>query len=231
MSQRYPYWSGKKGDQIIMLQNCLAAWPTIGPTLGFTPVQVTAFTLLLTEFLAVLNEVDQAQFAMKAVTEWRNLVLYGPLTNKPAPPPPGLTTPAEPTVNGGFFEQLKQWRSQILAATDYTEAIGEALSLIGPMMPNRNPNDAEPDFRVTTSTDYWVNFKGSLQGFRAVQVQYQRKGTAMWENVGVLVNTPGGLQITPATPGAAEAGVVRCVFIDDNQLIGNYSPNYPVTIS
>ena len=231
MGQRNPYWPAKKGDQIIMLSNCLAAWPTIGSMLEFTTEQVREFRMLLTEFLAVLNQVDQCQFAVKAVVEWRDEVIYGPETNMTAPPSPGLTTPTTPTVNGGFFEQLKRWRSQIMISTNYTEAIGEALGLLGPMVPNRNPNDAQPDFRVITATDYWVNLNGSLQGFDAVDVEYQRKGTANWENIGYLTKTPGGLQITPTTPGTAEIGMIRCRFVAKNETVGSYSPNYSITIS
>ena len=231
MSQHYFWWPKRKGDQVIWLYNCLAVWPTLGTTMGFTPAQVSALSQLLLEMVTVMNEVDQAKLAMKAVNEWYNVVFYGPETNKTAPASPTVTTPATPTVNEGFFEQLKGWRMQVMASPNYNESIGEALGFVGPEKQSLNPADAEPDFRVSTSTDYWVNFKGSLQGFRAVQVQYQRKGTANWENVGVLVRTPGGLQISPATPGTAEAGVVRCIFIDDNEPVGNYSPSYPVTIS
>ena len=231
MSQRSPYWSGKKGDQIIMLSNCLAAWLTIGPKLGFSGGQVAEFSQLLTEFLAVLNEVDQCQYAMRAATEWRNEVLFGPETNKTAPASPTITTPTAPTINGGFFEQLKRWRSQIMVSADYTEANGEALGLIGPIMPSRNLNVAQPDFRVVPATDYWVNFNGSLQGFDAVDVEYQRKGGTNWENFGYLTKTPGGLQITPTTAGTAEIGMIRCRFVKKNETVGNYSPSYSVTIS
>ena len=231
MPQHYPWWPERKGDQIVWLYNCLAVWPGVGPAMGFTPAQVSALSQLLLEMVTVMNEVDQCQVAMKAVNDWKNTVVFGPETNKTAPNSPLIATPGTPTINGGFFQQLKGWRMQVMASVDYTDAVGEALGFVGAEKQSLNPADAEPDFRVSTSTDYWVNFKGSLQGFRAAQVEYQRKGTITWDNVGVLVRTPGGLQIAPATPGVAEAGVVRCIFIDDNQPVGNYSPSYPVTIS
>lgn len=231
MPQHYPWWPERRADQIVWLQNCIAVWPTIGRSMGFPDSQVAAFTQLLLEMVTVLNEVDQCQVAMKAVNDWRNAVVFGPETNERAPASPTITTPTAPTSNGGFYEQVKRWRMQVLASDAYTEANGEALGIIGAIVPSRNPNDAQPDFRVVASTDYWVNLNGSLQGFDSVNVEYQRKGTANWENVGYLTKTPGGLQITPATPGTAEVGMVRCRFVEKNEVVGNYSPNYPVTIS
>lgn len=231
MPQHYPWWSRTKADQIVWLYNCMAVWPSIGPTLGFTPAQVTAFSLLLMEMVTVMNETDQCQVAMKAVNDWREAVIYGPEDGKPAPPSPTITTPAQPTINGGFFSQLKRWRGQVMSSADYTTAIGEALGFVGPVKQSLNPGLAQPNFQVVTETDYWVNFKGSLQGFDAIKVEYQRKGVATWENIGFLTKTPGGLQITPAVPDSAEMGMVRCVFVAKNEVIGNYSPNYPVTIS
>ncbi len=231
MSQRYNYWPQRKGDQLIWLYNCLAVWPSLGPALGFTPAQVTAFTLVLTQMIAMINETDQCQIAMKAINDWREQVFYGAMDGKEAPPPPSITTPSTPTANNGYFDQLKQVRLQALASPDYTTAIGEALGFVGPEKQPLNPALAEPDFKVVASSDYWVNFKGSLQGFDAVKVDYQRKGTANWENIGFLTRTPGGLQITPTVPGTAETGVVRCAFVEDNETVGQYSPNYPVTIS
>jgi len=231
MSQHYPYWPERKADQIVWLYNCMAVWPTLGPALGFTPAQVAAFNLLLTEMVTVMNEVDQCQVAAKAVTDWRNTVIFGPETNKTAPASPTVTTPAAPTINGGFFAQLKRWRGQVISSPDYTTAIGEALGFVGLQKQSLNPGFAEPNFKVATATDYWVNFNGSLRGFDAVKVEYQRKGVANWENIGFLTKTPGGLQITPTAPGTAEIGMVRCVFVSKNQTVGQYSPNYPVTIS
>ena len=48
---------------------------------------------------------------------------------------------------------------------------------------------------------------------------------------GPATKTPGGFTITPATPGAAEAGHIRGVFIKKNEEYGNYSADYPVTVS
>lgn len=231
MSQHFSWWPGRKADQIVWLNNCLVVLVTAGPALGFTPAQNLALTLLLTDFLAVLNGVDQCQFAMRAINEWKKETLYGAETNKPVPAPPTITSPEPPTAQGGFFLQLKRWRGLVLASPNYTNAIGEALGFVGQQKNSFNPELATPNFKVTTSSDYWVNFSGSLQGFDAVNVDYLRKGGASWTNIGFLTKTPGGLQITPAAEGTAEMGMVRCVFIRKNQIVGNYSPNYPVTIS
>jgi hypothetical protein len=49
--------------------------------------------------------------------------------------------------------------------------------------------------------------------------------------VAFLTNTPGSFQITPANPNQPESGVIRAVYIKKNAEYGNYSANYPVTVS
>ena len=115
MPQHYPWWPERKGDQIVWLYNCLAVWPGVGPAMGFTPAQVSALSQLLLEMVTVMNEVDQCQVAMKAVNDWKNTVVFGPETNKTAPNSPLIATPGTPTINGGFFQQLKGWRMQVMA--------------------------------------------------------------------------------------------------------------------
>jgi len=64
----------------------------------------------------------------------------------------------------------------------------------------------------------------------ALRVEYARKGGS-FSPVAFLTNTPGGFQITPETPGEPETGHVRAVFIKKNEEYGNYSADYPVTVS
>lgn len=231
MSQHTFWWPGRKSEQVLWLSNCLAAWPSVGPTLGYSPAQVSEFSLLLMEFLSVIREVDQSQIAMKALNEWRDQVLYGDETNMSVNAAPMIVSPATPTINGGFFNQLKRWRMQIMALPQYSTAVGDALGLIGAEKSRLTPDLIVPQFKISSSTDFWVNFVGSMQGFAAVNVDYLRNGYEDWETMGYLTRTPGKLQFRPAIPNTPETGVIRCSFVSNNQRIGNYSPSYAVTIS
>ena len=69
-----------------------------------------------------------------------------------------------------------------------------------------------------------------MQGMDALRVEYA-PNDGQFTNVAFLTNTPGGFQITPQTPGQPEAGRIRCVYIKRNAEFGNYSADYPVTVS
>ena len=49
--------------------------------------------------------------------------------------------------------------------------------------------------------------------------------------VGFLTKTPGVVQISPNVPGDPESGRIRARYIQSNNPIGNYSAEYPVTVS
>jgi hypothetical protein len=87
-----------------------------------------------------------------------------------------------------------------------------------------------PNLKTATSTGYWVNLSGSMQGMDALRVEYAPKGGA-FKTVAFLTNTPGGFQITPLAAGQPETGHIRAVFIKKNAEFGNYSADYPVTLS
>jgi hypothetical protein len=64
----------------------------------------------------------------------------------------------------------------------------------------------------------------------ALRVEYAPKG-GNFSTVAFLTTTPGGFQITPGTPGQPEKGHIRAVYIKKNEVYGNYSADYPVTVS
>ena len=64
----------------------------------------------------------------------------------------------------------------------------------------------------------------------ALRVEYQPNG-GKFATIAFLTKTPGGFQLTPTNPNQPEKGMIRCVFIKKNAEFGNFSPNYPVTVS
>lgn len=209
---------------------CAAAWPTTGVSLGYTNAKVTEFSQLLAEFLSILTEVDNCQSVMKAVNEWRDEVVYGAETNKTAPESPQFVNPTAPTINGGYFAQLKRWRGSIMSNPDYTQAIGEALGFVGQEKPGRTPAATTPNFTVKPEMNYSFALKGSMQGFTAARVQYKPKN-GDWTDVGFIQSSGGMININPITQGVPQSGHVRVIFVEKNQNYGNFSPDYPVTLS
>ena len=122
-------------------------------------------------------------------------------------------------------------RDQIVAAPGYTLAIGEDLGIVGPETSKPAPDSLVPELTAKTSTGYWVNLSGSMKGMDALRVEYSRDGSETFQTVAFLTNTPSGFQISPQTPNQPEKGVIRAVYIKKSEEVGQYSANYPVTLS
>ena len=134
------------------------------------------------------------------------------------------------TCTLGTVTQFFALRDLIVAMPGYNVGIGEDLGIVGSTVPPASPVSLAPDLKAVTSTGYWVNLSGSMKGMDALRVEYAPKG-GNFTTVAFLTNTPAGFQITPANPNQPEMGQIRAVFIKKNADFGNYSANYPVTVS
>ena len=131
----------------------------------------------------------------------------------------------------GIIDKFREHRELIVASPGYTTAIGEDLMIVAPETEERGEGDVTPNLKITTDTGYKVAVAGSMQGMDALRVEYQRKGSDAWNIAAFLTKMPGEFTITPATPSQPESGRIRAVFIKKNTEFGNFSPEYPITVS
>jgi len=194
------------------------------------PAEISAINDLCDTFVGVVNATDQRRASMQSMVAWRDEILFGEPEGGPAPEPPAFPAVTFPAATLGTVPQFFSVRDRIVSAKGYTLAIGEDLGIVGPEMSQLNPDNVAPSLKPTTSAGYWVNLSGSMQGMDAMRVEYAPKG-GNFTTVAFLTNTPGGFQITPANPNQPEMGHIRAVFIKKNAEFGNYSADYPVTVS
>lgn len=225
------WWPGTMSDQAVLMQNFSVKISGYATVLGLTPVQVTAAQGLCTAFVESFNSTEQCRATMAALTQWRDEVFNGQPEGQPIPPAPVFPVIGNVEYTRGVVKQFFELRDRIVAAAGYTQAIGEDLGIVGAEVSRPAPGSVMPELRATTSTGYWVNLAGSMQGMDALKVEYSRDGGNNFTTVAFLTNTPGGFQITPATPNQPEKGVVRAIYMKRNGEIGRYSANYPVTVS
>lgn len=229
--RRKTWWPGTMSDQATLMQNFLAKIPNYGTVLGMTAAQVTAAQGLCSAFIGAFNATEQCRASMAAMTQWRDEVFSGEPVGAAIPAPPVFPVVEEVAYTRGTIKQFFDVRDRILAAAGYTQAIGEDLGIIGPEVSRPAPGAIVPELRTETSTGYWVNLSGSMQGMDALKVEYSRDGGASFTTVAFLTNTPGGFQITPQNPNQPEKGFVRAIYVKRNEEVGRYSANYPVTVS
>ncbi|MGD9562941.1 MAG: hypothetical protein AB7F88_12925 [Pyrinomonadaceae bacterium] len=217
-------------EQLVLMQNFQSKISVYGTTLGLTPAQVTAGQDLCAAFIGAVNSTELAKTTMQAMTQWREEILNGEQTGK-TPQAPVFPVVGATTYPVGVVKSFIKLRDQIVASPSYTQAIGEDLGIVGAETGKPVLEFIMPDLKAATSTGYWVNLSGSMQGMDALRVEYSRDGGTTFQTVAFLTNTPGGFQITPQNPALPEKGVIRAVYIKRNAEIGNYSANYPVTLS
>lgn len=225
------YWFGETIDeQKNTVQNLSAKLPQYQAALALTNQEVADVQLLCAEFIATLNEVGNCAVSMKALTEWRNDVVYGEFTDKAAAAPPQFLQVPTPTVKSGIVAQLKMFRDGCLAKPGFTTEMGEDMGLLGQQISPRPPSQITPAFKVSAGENFTVTLNGNMQGFTAARVEYRTNG-GTFAPIGFIQNSGGSVAVPTPTDVKPQAGEVRAVFVKQGQPYGNYSPNYSVVVS
>jgi len=229
MARSY-WWATTLSAQVLLIQNFIAKLPGYATTLGLTPAQVTAATTLCDSIVSAIDVTNQCRATMQAVTNWRDLVLYGQPKGKGA----GIA-PVFPDLNGstyerGLVDQFFELRDQIVASSGYTLAIGEDLGIVGTESSNLVPAETTPELKTVSASTNYVTITGSMQGMPVMRVEYATKGQT-YGNVAIITNLPATIEIPKVNPNNPEVGTIRTIFMKKNADFGNYSPNYDVTLT
>jgi hypothetical protein len=224
------WWPGSMPDQLVLIQNFVKKIAGYAVPLAFTPAQIAAAEALCEAFIGAFSSTEQCKTTMQAMTQWRDEVFYGEPFGTPAPAAPVFPVIGVVTYTRGVVKEFFDLRDLIVASPGYNVGIGEDLGIVGAEIAPIAPDLVSPNLKASTSAGYTVNLAGSMQGMDAMRVEYAPKG-GNFTTVAFLTNTPGGFQITPANPNNPETGHIRAVFIKKNADFGNYSADYPVTLS
>ena len=195
--------------------------------LGLSPAQVAAIEAVCDAIIEGFNITEQCKATMRAMTAWRNDLLYSESTTVPVAAPPEFAVYSAPPVTAGVVNQFFQFRDMVIALPGYSRSIGQALGIIGAQQTRPAPEEVAPEIKPVTSTGGWVNITGSMQGMDALRVEYAPRD-GEFRPVAFLTNTPSGFQITPADPDKPEAGFIRTIFIRKSADYGRYSAICPV---
>lgn len=224
------WWPTTIGDQSMLVLNFQNKIGGYAAVLGLTAAEVTAAETLCDSIVGSMSFTEGSRMTMLAVTQWRDIVLYGEPEGGNAPAPPVFSSGGAPAYKVGSVKLFFQLRDRIVSSPGYTTAIGEDLGLIGPENTERPASELTPNLRPTVTNGNYVNLAGSMQGMDALRVEYAPRG-GQFSTIAFLTKTPGGFQITPTVVNQPETGMIRAVFIKKNEDYGNFSPNYPVTVS
>lgn len=224
MPRKY-WWSNALPLQLGTVTNILATIPTYGPILGMTQAEIDRIILICETYIAVYNYADTTKAASKATNEWRDNCFEGPETKDLAEPP----APATFTMPVGAFTNivgaLKKERDQIVEMDNFTDAIGEAMGLLGEETSNVNPGDLVASLTsVTAKPGSVVEVKFSLQGQSSMALQYRLKGEVSWKPAGDPTSSPYLHVLAPQVPDTPELREYRGILQKKNVQVGSPSP-------
>lgn len=224
------WWPNTLAAQILLIQNFLAKITSYESTLGWKPDQVAAAIALCNAIIAAIDVTNQCRAAMQAVTNWRDIVLYGEPKGTPGPKAPVFPLIDGSIFNRGLVDQFFELRDQIVASNGYSLAMGEDLGIVGAEHAGKVPADTTPELKTVSASSNVVTITGSMQGMPAMRVEYAAKGQT-YGSVAVITNLPAQITVPMANPNVPQLGTIRTIFIKKNADYGNYSPNYDVTLA
>ena len=232
--QRLDWFPTTRPKQQVMFDNVKAKIAGYEAVLPLSAAQVARIELICDTFIGVFNFVEQTRATTQLLTGWQDLIFTaeGGTPGEPVPDAPEFKTFTPPVgAFVGIFQEFRQLRDDIVNAPGYHAGIGADLMIVAPEGEEVDLNDLDASAELTTLTGYIVRAEGSLQGMDAMRFDYQRKGASGWTQVAYATKLPIEFTITPQTPGEPETGVIRVRLMKNNQVVGEFSPNYPITIS
>jgi hypothetical protein len=227
---RGKWWPASMPAQRAKMLNFKGKIGTYEAQLNWTPVQTTAAQTLCDAYMHAYDFADSVESSAEAVTNWRNNVFRGKPQGGAIPPAPVVPvgTPNPGTL--GVVTQFFELRDEILANKGFTEAMGEDLEILGPIIADAIEEDVVPALTFVVKNGYRVDIIGSMKKNPQIRIEWRAKGSDNWVLLTFLTNLPAEVIVTPGTPGEPQSGHIRAVFYRKNQEYGVFSPDYPLTV-
>lgn len=222
------YVAKNEGDLVIQLNDHAAGVSTHGATVGLSAGEITqAATDAATASMAV-NGQSLYQSKGEEWTEYKRLILYGPLNT----PLPGQPTP--PTVGtvplgalAAIVARFRQRADRIKAHPAYTPAIGEDCRIVAPV--GGPPGTQKPVLQGVSETAFAVRLTFAMQGHDQIEI-YSKRGTETeWTLITTDTSSPYVDGRDPLVAGQPEVRQYRARFKDNDLPVGDWSDVISVT--
>jgi hypothetical protein len=198
---------------------------TFAATLALSPAEVSAQADDATWFRSVLNHsITMRDFATQW-TNYKNLLLNGSgsatVPANPAALPVGITT-----TDPGVLPRFRELCRRIKANAAYTEAMGEALGIVGPDPSPHDLSTLAPDISLRSSGGQ-VEVVWNKNGMEAVEIQ-KDPGTGTWQFLAIDTR-PNYIDTTPF-PAPSAKWKYRAIYTEDSQRVGQWSNTAEITV-
>jgi hypothetical protein len=198
---------------------------------GLDLPRIDRIKLMCNMYVAIYDWLGQSEAALGGGYEFQKDMEKGNSAETPTPPPPFASLALPAGAFKGFVTEFRKDIGLLKRQNGYTRAIGEDLMIVAGEPDQISPEERIPAFAFTARQGYRISVTGSMQGMRAANFYYRRKGQTDYVFVGYLTRAPGEIHIPPAQAGVPEVGEIRAIFSENNQEVGQFSPGTEVTLS
>lgn len=214
-------------ELMVWLNNFSSAFAAHAPALGFTTAEVNSVSADAAMLSYLVGDlVPSYKSSLRACSNYKDLVVSGPL-GRPATPPPGAPTTAAPpsTVPPGILPRLRNLVQRIQLAPGYNETIGIALGITPPeaSAPSSVDSPPKPTAKARAGGPGAVHIDFSKERFDGVFIESRRPGEDGWQSLGLDSYTPYIDVRPPLEAGKPERREYRVRYMLRDQPTGEWS--------
>ena len=130
--KKTPYLPSSDKDKVIWLNNFAGKFAALAAQFGFTAADVTAVNNDAAMFAWLIALIETFTTAKEERVHYKNLIRSGAIGSAVGTVPVAPVVPAAPAAApAGIFPRLAKMVQQIKGKSNYTEAIGKDLGIIG----------------------------------------------------------------------------------------------------
>ncbi|CAN5298561.1 hypothetical protein BH10ACI1_BH10ACI1_11560 [soil metagenome] len=182
-------------------------------------------------FIEAFDKIEYNRATGKQATVWFENLIASKQKNTPAPAAPvyqTITLPAGAML--GIEKDCRDFAGLLKEQLNYDKADGLDLMIERVKAEGLNPEEAQPMLKLSVSASGAVSVVWKKTGFDALELQYRKVGTEMWQPADK--STEKVIEFAPplTTPGVPEKFEFRGIYILKNQRVGNWSPVYTETV-
>lgn len=185
-------------------------------------------------FIECFDKIEQNRATGKQMTSWfKNLIDSKEIADA-VPEAPVFKTFALPAgATLGLQQQCRNFANLLKNQPNYDKADGLDLMIEKGEQDSGNTNiqEAQPALKIDTGgLDGVPAFEWVKRGFDALELQYRKAGTEMWQYADKSTEKIIKFKPPVTAPGTPEKFEFRAVYILKNQRVGQWSPVYTLTI-
>lgn len=214
-------------DFQMQLNKFYAEIKLIGASLGLTPEEIEQAGKDAAAFSYVLTAQHSANEFVKTVTAFKNDIKSG-IGGAPKEFPVFTIGADAINVPDGIVSRLRALAAKIKTSSNYTEAIGQQLGIIGVDVPDENPDTAKPLIGGLSIVASQVTLKWKKGSFDGIRV-FKKVDGGEFNLTGFSISPP--YTDRAPIPSSPQVWSYMIQYIVDDDEVGQLSEPFSITVS